>query len=176
MANYQLVTTYDELIEALRLKVFRTNDKIYAHIATFMPSNMKHCSNNIMHHLYDNNSDGNFLNGSPYNIHAEMASWNRIKTSCITRQKYWTKKIKVDLFVIRFTKSGLLAMSKPCPYCVKFISNDPNIEVNNVYFSTADRTLVKMKFNDLIEEYKHDDSFHKRKIEKAREINKCKKK
>ncbi len=76
------------------------------------------------------------------NIHAEIDAYIKIKN-----YKYITKG--VDLFVIRITKGGNLAESRPCFHCLDILSKS-RLNIRDVYYSTASRVIVCEPFKNLV--------------------------
>jgi hypothetical protein len=71
------------------------------------------------------------------------------EVDAITKVKYWKNRPKnIDLLVVRLTKSGQLAESRPCFDCIEFIEKT-GINVKNVYYSTCDRVIVKENFKHM---------------------------
>ncbi len=75
-------------------------------------------------------------------LHAEMDAYSKIKGF-----KGITKK--VDLFVIRITKGGNLAESRPCFHCIDYLSRS-KLKIQDVYYSTSDGTIVSETFSDMV--------------------------
>ena len=73
--------------------------------------------------------------------HAEMDVLNKVKN-----KKNMPKKI--DLMVIRLTKTGLLTESRPCYHCLCFMEKS-KLNIQNVYYSTGQGTIVKEKLIDM---------------------------
>lgn len=74
--------------------------------------------------------------------HAEINAYTKIK-GCKNIPK------KLDLFVIRITKGGNLAESRPCLHCINILSKS-YLNLINVYYSTADGIIVCETFKSLI--------------------------
>ena len=56
------------------------------------------------------------------------------------------------MFVIRTSKTGKLANSKPCYNCIMNMINLPpkkGYKINRVYYSNDDGTITSIKLNDL---------------------------
>lgn len=73
--------------------------------------------------------------------HAEMDVLNKVKN-----KKNMPKKI--DLMVIRLTKTGLLTESRPCYHCLCFMEKC-TLDIRDVYYSTSEGTIVKEKLSDM---------------------------
>ena len=77
------------------------------------------------------------------------------ENSAISRLKYreTNKKKKVDILVIKTSKSGRIGNSKPCYHCLmdlKRLSPERGYRINNVYYSNSDGIIVKKKLSHLI--------------------------
>lgn len=72
--------------------------------------------------------------------HAEINAINKVKN-------YKNIPKKIDLLVVRFTKTGLLAESKPCYHCVQSMLQS-NLNIINVYYSTQNG-IIKEKMHKL---------------------------
>lgn len=73
--------------------------------------------------------------------HAEIDAYSKIKN-------YKNISKKLDLFVIRITKGGKLAESRPCSHCIEILSKS-RLNIVNVYYSTSDGTIVCESFKNL---------------------------
>ena len=73
--------------------------------------------------------------------HAEIDAIEKIKNKK-------NKPKKVDLLVIRLTKSGLLAESRPCYHCLHFMERS-NINIKNIYYSTSNGTIAREKLFEM---------------------------
>ena len=70
-------------------------------------------------------------------IHAEIDAYYKIKN-------YKNIGKKLDLFVIRITKGGNLAESRPCFHCIDILSKS-KLNICNVYYSTSSGKIAKEK-------------------------------
>lgn len=68
-----------------------------------------------------------------FEIHAEYHALNKLWPSEVRGTKVWS---------LRFTKTGKLAMAKPCPTCETFLKK---WGVKAVWYSTAEGTVKRMK-------------------------------
>jgi hypothetical protein len=80
-------------------------------------------------------------------MHAEISAYLKIK-------HYKNVAKKLDLFVIRITKGGNLAESRPCFHCMDVLSKS-KLNIKNVYYSTSFGTIVCEKFSDMVEKSEH---------------------
>lgn len=80
-------------------------------------------------------------------LHAEIDAYNKIKN-------YKKTPKKLDLFVIRITKGGRLAESRPCFHCIDILSKS-RLNICNVYYSTSLETIVCESFQNLVSSGKY---------------------
>ena len=74
--------------------------------------------------------------------HAEIDAYSKIKG-------YKNISKKLDLFVIRITKGGKLAESRPCFHCINILAKS-HLNICDVYYSTTDGTIVCETFKSLV--------------------------
>lgn len=73
--------------------------------------------------------------------HAEMDALNKIKK--------WKNMPKcIDMFVIRFNKTGGLSESRPCYHCIDSLEKS-KINIKNVYYSNSSGIITKEKFKKM---------------------------
>jgi len=80
--------------------------------------------------------------GRSYDIkHAEVDALDKIK---------YKKNVpkKVDLFVIRLTKLGYLAESRPCLHCLRALKNS-GLNIKHVYYSNSERKIIRELFSKM---------------------------
>jgi len=75
--------------------------------------------------------------------HAEMDALNKIKN------KRELPKV-VDIFVVRFAKGGTLGESRPCCHCLQSLAKS-RLRIKHVYYSTNDGSIVREKFDTMME-------------------------
>lgn len=59
---------------------------------------------------------------------------------------------KVDILVIRASRTGKLGMSRPCDHCVRImneLARQKGYYISNVYYSTNDGTIIKEKLMNI---------------------------
>lgn len=56
--------------------------------------------------------------------------------------KYRNLPRKIDLVVVRLSKSGIVGESRPCWYCIKLLIKS-GLPIKNVYYSTADGNIAR---------------------------------
>ena len=92
-------------------------------------------------------------NNENIKTHAEMDAMEKLKSKMIRYNI--KKKIIVDLYVIRHTKTGLLASSAPCYHCTKELSKNKWLHINNLYYSKNDGCIECVKFKEWVEKEDH---------------------
>jgi len=80
-------------------------------------------------------------------LHAEIDAFQKLRDQKRKNRKYY------DLLVIRLTKSNKFGQSRPCCHCLKTLVRS-GINIRFVYYSTADGTVVREKFNTMLESNK----------------------
>jgi len=60
------------------------------------------------------------------------------------------KNRKMNLIVIRTTKTGILGNSAPCYHCTKFLSENNSIKIDKLYYSNSDGEIECIKFTDWV--------------------------
>jgi cytidine deaminase len=91
-------------------------------------------------------------------VHAECAAINKLPN----RFNKATKKI--NILVIRTTKTGKLSTSKPCYNCIMNMNNDAprkGYKIEWVYYSNEDGSISKEKLSTLSRGNFHISSFYK---------------
>ena len=74
--------------------------------------------------------------------HAEM--------DAMTKIKYHRNNPKcINMIVVRINKNGLLGESRPCQDCLKMLEMS-NFIIKYIYYSTAEGTIIKEKFSNMI--------------------------
>ena len=74
--------------------------------------------------------------------HAEMDALSQIN-------KIKNRPKKVDLLVIRYSKSGKLGESRPCYHCLRRLTNT-SIEIKKIYYSTYGGLIECEDFNEML--------------------------
>lgn len=95
------------------------------------------------------NSDKPLYSNNKIKTHAEMDAFNKVK-GLLKCQKIKKNKIKMDLVVIRVSKTGNLCESAPCFHCTKELAKNNHIQINKLYYSRSDGTITCVKFNDWV--------------------------
>jgi cytidine deaminase len=73
--------------------------------------------------------------------HAEVNAIQKIKNKK-------NKPKKLDIVVVRFTKLGTLAESRPCYHCLCFMERS-GLDIRNVYYSTSEGIIAKEKLCEM---------------------------
>ena len=84
-------------------------------------------------------------------LHAEVLATKKLPYIHNNKKR----KKKVNLLVIKVTKSGKLANSKPCFHCIKYLNKMSSYQICNVYYSTHNQTIVKIPFSELLKMDNH---------------------
>lgn len=95
---------------------------------------------------------GNNLDGSYYGFnsrHAEMDVLQKLNINY-----YKKNQQKLDLYVIRLTKTGELAESKPCLHCLNTIML-LKLNIKWIYYSTANKTIIRSSLHNLLYNNNH---------------------
>jgi len=93
--------------------------------------------------MYDNTR-------SDTTIHAEINAINNL----VRRSAYKKHLTKIDLLVIRTSKTGKLGMSKPCIKCIIDLSTMPQKKgyvIKNIYYSNSEGIIIKTNLKSLID-------------------------
>ena len=86
-------------------------------------------------------TNSNIKFGFMPSTHAEVDAIGKIKNKK-------NKPKKLDIVVIRLTKTGALSESRPCYHCLCFMEKC-SLDIRNVYYSTSDGTIAKEKLSDM---------------------------
>lgn len=110
---------------------------------------------------------------SGMNYHVSESSTIHAEQNAISRlpRRRSSKKLKrVNLLVVRTSKSGKLNNSRPCLHCIEtMMSKTPvyGYKIHYVYFSTNDGSIQKIKLSELnLCTENHISSFYRRRIRK----------
>ena len=146
----------NELFEYMidkRNNITRINDidynHEYSHVALFTSKKIKKCkiSNkfNSNYTIGINSSRIRYNNGN-IKTHAEMDAMEHLKSKMIRNKN--RNIICVDLYVIRHTKTRLLASSAPCLHCTSELSKIKWLKINKLFYSKNDGTVECIKFSE----------------------------
>ena len=142
-----------------RNKINRTNDikynNEYSHVALFTIKKER-----IANELNNNftigiNSTRIRYNNIDIKTHAEMDAMERLKSKMIRCNYNIKKKMCVDLYVIRHTKTGLLTASAPCLHCTNELSKIKWLKINNLFYSKNNKTIECIKFKEWVKKKDH---------------------
>ncbi len=122
-------------------------DKIHAHINTSTGKFFHYAT--ILPSVIDAGWWEKSCIGSSENIthrhmpskHAEIDAYNKIRN-------YKNMPKKIDIFVIRLTKLGILAESRPCYHCLDFLEKS-GLNIKYVYYSTSDGNIDRAVFKNI---------------------------
>ena len=126
-----------------------TKEKIYLIPLSYIDLNFLHSAAAFIDHKKNINilSIGENKIIRDKNCHAEMDCIDRLPI------RKSGKILKIDIIVIRITKSLILGNSKPCAVCLKYLYNkskEKGYYINNLYFSNTTGEIEKYKFIDLV--------------------------
>ena len=57
---------------------------------------------------------------------------------------------KMDLMVVRFSKTGIINNAEPCLHCLRQLQRAKFVNIKNVYYSTGPDTIVCKRFDDMV--------------------------
>lgn len=60
------------------------------------------------------------------------------------------KKNKMNLVVIRVNKLGELCESAPCYHCTKELATNNHVQIDKLYYSKSDGSIICVKFTDWV--------------------------
>jgi cytidine deaminase len=97
-------------------------------------------------------------------IHAECNAIRHLRS-----RRKGLKRKKINLVVIRTSKSKKITISKPCVNCMHYLNNKPQLkgyEINNIYYSDICGEIIKSSMYDLNLNTTHVSKYYRR-------LNKC---
>ena len=127
----------DDIINLMRKKQNKDNDFNHVSMCLYKDIDNKLTSTGI-------NSSNKRYNNKKITTHAEMSAIGNLRYKL---SKHRIKKIKIDLFVVRFYKNNELCSSSPCHHCSIELYKNKYIEINNLYYS-IEGGIVKIKFSE----------------------------
>lgn len=90
------------------------------------------------------------VNGPLGSIHAEHDALMRFMKTV----NYKRSLLKVDILVVRFSKSGVMGNSRPCKNCLqrmKKITEKSILNIRNIYYSTEGDQIMMERFDEMID-------------------------
>jgi hypothetical protein len=87
------------------------------------------------------------IDGPLKSIHAEHNALQKFVRLNKYRH-YVTNNDKIDIVVIRLTRSGVLGYSRPCKNCLLRLTKS-GISINNIYYSDGDGSIIVERFNNM---------------------------
>lgn len=98
-------------------------------------------------------------------VHAEDHAIRKLPP--LPRKK---RSVKIDLLVVRVSKSGVVGNSKPCLHCIELLATalpKRGYVLSKVYFSNDKGDIEMCKFSELVHsENKHISRFYKENLQK----------
>lgn len=83
----------------------------------------------------------------PISTHAEIDALQKLKNFYSrTKQRH---SMKMNLLVVRISKTGKLNNACPCHHCMLQLIRANFVNIKNLYYSTSDGVIVCKKFNDM---------------------------
>ena len=137
--NDVIQTLYIKRFNVLNNKVHCCNTGPFHHISCIFDKNLNNILCYGINHYKSNNTKS---------IHAEHHAI--LKLPIIKH-----KKIKINIFVIRFTKLKKICSSKPCNSCIKYMKElapKKGYAISNVYYTDGDGTINKIKLSKIFNE------------------------
>jgi cytidine deaminase len=146
---------------AKNLSLYRLGYSNFEIKSEMMNKNYNNIYGNFHHAAYIFEQKGNSINilskginyfGFNKSTHAECDAIIKLKPRRNKNLK------KINILVIRTSKSGKLGSSQPCYHCAKQMNDIGNLgyKINNIYYSNNDESMTKIKFNKFIQS----DEFH----------------
>ena len=134
----------------------RLNDKEkfpHLHACAIMPNRRVELNKQMI--FLGINSPREVYPGGCYSEHAEMAAIKKLLSSTKISKGHGnrssSRKIKIDFWINRTSKSGDMKYSKPCTNCIKHMANleQNGYKIVNVYFPDKTGDVCKIKFTHL---------------------------
>lgn len=83
----------------------------------------------------------------PISTHAEIDALQKVKSEFLRGKR---RALRLDLMVVRLSKTGILNNAEPCHHCLKQLQQASYVNIKNVYYSTSPNTIVCKKFEDMV--------------------------
>jgi hypothetical protein len=84
----------------------------------------------------------------PISKHAEIDALLKLKDIFSTGKR--RRPIKMDLLVVRISKTGKLNNACPCYHCMRQLIQATFVNIKHLYYSTCDGSIVCRKFFDMV--------------------------
>jgi hypothetical protein len=107
------------------------------HYAILFPHNTPIAENCVI----AENSDYKETDWRPISTHAEVAALKKHEARNL-------KSKKMDLMVVRVSKTGKLGMSRPCTNCIKSMCSS-DVQIVTIYYSTEAGEIAREKFHEM---------------------------
>lgn len=94
-------------------------------------------------------------------VHAEEDALNKLKPNKNNNP------IRINILVIRISKTNVLQTSKPCANCIEKLKKIPGkkgYKLDNIYYSESPEKIIKTTISILDSEEKHYSRFFKNKL------------
>ena len=83
----------------------------------------------------------------PISTHAEIDALQKLKNEYSSRKG---RPFRMNLLVVRMSKTGLLNVAVPCQHCIKQLAAATFVNIKNVYYSNDEGHIQCQKFDDLV--------------------------
>ena len=83
----------------------------------------------------------------PISTHAEISALQKLRSEYIRGNH---RILKMDLIVVRLSKTGMMNNAEPCYHCLKQLENATYVNIKNVYYSSGPTRIECRKFSDMI--------------------------
>jgi hypothetical protein len=85
----------------------------------------------------------------PISTHAEIDALLKLKSYYMrTKQK---RPLRMNLLVVRITKTGKLNNAEPCHHCMLQLIRANFVNIQNLYYTNSSGTITCRKFTDVID-------------------------
>lgn len=138
----------------IKIRLINIENYPFLHACAIMPNRRTALNKQIQ--FVGFNSTREVYPGCNYGEHAEMAAIKKLRQSTKISKGHSNscsnRKVKIDFWINRTTKRGLLKYSKPCQNCIKHMSNLEKIgyKIVHVYYPDREGNISKIKFTQLV--------------------------
>lgn len=136
-----LLNIITEYIPKMRKQFAASNFKDpYRHLSIVFPTS------SYQPLIYGTNCDRVFHVGQHKNVHrhAEMDALAKLN-----RKANIKRRNTINVLVIRLNRQNELCNSEPCKFCIAYMYRLSHYNIKYVYYSTADRKIVRQLFSEL---------------------------
>jgi len=133
-----------QIIKRDKINTIQIDNEININIHKYIQKIKNFKRDEIKHYSFILNNDNIISigeNDEKYN--AEVNSIRKINYDKLKKNKH------IDILVIRISTDMVLTNSKPCYHCLLYMFRS-NINIKNIYYSTNNGNIAKIKFLDII--------------------------